>query len=64
MTKQSRRANKKLLKEVRALQRTGSADVVTALKLLAEEAAPDPASMPTRQQRRKAEREAQKRSAR
>ncbi len=63
MTKHTRRQNRTLLKEVRALQKVGAADVTRALKALAAEAAPDPSSFPTRQQRRRAERQARKKGA-
>lgn len=63
MNKAQRRQLKKLRSEVKALQRSGTTDVLTALRLLADVAAFDPQTLPTRQQRRAAERKAAKRGA-
>jgi hypothetical protein len=52
---------KALKRELRDAKRAGSDSVTEALRLLREESTPDPASFPTRQQRRQAERQARKR---
>lgn len=51
---------KRLGKEIKQLNTGPIADMRKALELLNGEAAIDPASLPTRQQRRKAERDRQK----
>jgi hypothetical protein len=55
---------KRLGKEIKKLNTGSIEDMRKALVLLNGEAAIDPASLPTRQQRRKAERDRQKKGAR
>lgn len=52
---------RRLSKEIRAINTSGVADLKKALELLNDAAAPNPAGLPTRQQRRHAERQAIKR---
>lgn len=47
---------RKLSKEIRAINTSGVEDLKKALEILSDRAAIDPASLPTRQQRRRAER--------
>jgi hypothetical protein len=55
---------KRLGKEIKKLNTGGIEDMRKALVLLNGEAAIDPKSLPTRQQRRKAERDQQKKGGR
>lgn len=55
-----RKLQRKLEGVRRDILSAGSSDVEAALRLLREESIPEPASLPTRQQRRAAARAAQK----
>jgi hypothetical protein len=59
-----RRELKALKKELRQAKREGLGELEQALQILAVDAAIDPAALSTRQQRRKAARELQKKRAR
>lgn len=55
---------KKLGKEIKKLNSANLDELKAGLAILRGDAAPDPASLPTRQQRRKAERDLQKKRGR
>jgi hypothetical protein len=57
---QLEKQRRKLSKEIKAINTSGVEDLKKALQILNGQAAIDPASLPTRQQRRRAERLARK----